>query len=210
MADHATPSQRVVGSTPTRRTSFRRPWACRQAAGAVSRDRTTGLVSGNQSPCVSTAPLPPRPPPRQPRKCRALDRQVLERHGHRSTSPAPTQPLSRATWQRSCPFASGAGSGIVVPVPSSTSRTTPASRFSTRSGMTVWWAEREPTSSSLAPLDVVGHLPPGSSREDAEGKPAQVSLARPGPAPQPQSGRTGTSPGLGRRGRAGRQQRTRL
>jgi hypothetical protein len=208
--DHLTRNQRVVGSTPTRRTSFRRPWACGQAAGAVSRDRTTGLVSGNQSPCISTAPLPPRPHPRQPRKCRALDRQVLGRHGHRSTSRhQPNRCLGQCGSVR-CPFASGAESGVVVPVLSSTSRTAPASRFSTRSGMTVWWAEREPTSSSLAPLDVVGHLHPGSSREDAEGKPAQVSLARPGPAPQPQSGRTGTSPGLGSTGQAGRQQRTRL
>jgi hypothetical protein len=134
---------------------------------------------------------------RQRRKCRAIDRQVLERRGHRSTSPAPTQPLSRQMGAALAPFASGAESGVVVPVPSSTSRTTPASRFSTRSATTAGWAEREPTSSSLAPPDVVGHLPPRSSCEDDEGEPAQVSLARPGPAAQPQSGRTRTSRGQG-------------
>jgi hypothetical protein len=46
-ADHATPSQRVVGSTPTRRTDFRRPRPCRPAEQALSRDRTTSWVSGN-------------------------------------------------------------------------------------------------------------------------------------------------------------------
>jgi hypothetical protein len=147
---------------------------------------------------VSTAPLPPRPPARQRRKCRALDRQVLERRGHRSTSPAPTRPLSRATWQRSCHSPPAQDRALWCRCRVRRVEQLP-SRFSTRSGMTVWWAEREPTSSSLAPLDVVGHLPPGSSREDAEGKPAQVSLARPGPAAQPQWGRTRTSPGLGRR-----------
>ena len=46
MPDHATPSQRVVGSTPTRRTIP----AGHSLAGqrrALSRDQTTGLVNGN-------------------------------------------------------------------------------------------------------------------------------------------------------------------
>jgi len=60
--DHATPSQRVVGSIPTRRTSFRRSQLLPPTEEALSRDRTTGLVSGNQARCVSTEPLPPRPP----------------------------------------------------------------------------------------------------------------------------------------------------
>ena len=47
MPDHATPSQRVVGSTPTRRTNSRRPQPCQPAARALSCDRSTGLVSGN-------------------------------------------------------------------------------------------------------------------------------------------------------------------
>ena len=47
MDDQATPSQRVVGSTPTRRTNFRRPPPCRPAEEARSRDQTTGLVNGN-------------------------------------------------------------------------------------------------------------------------------------------------------------------
>ena len=40
-------NQRVVGSIPTRRTGFRRPHSCWPAERALSRDRTTGLVSGN-------------------------------------------------------------------------------------------------------------------------------------------------------------------
>src|SRR5687767_7755235 len=52
MADHATPSQRVVGSTPTRRTNSRRPQPCRRSAGALSPDQTTGLVSGNPERAV--------------------------------------------------------------------------------------------------------------------------------------------------------------
>jgi hypothetical protein len=47
MADHETPSQRVVGSIPTRRTNSRRsqPWGA--SAGALSPDQTTALVTGN-------------------------------------------------------------------------------------------------------------------------------------------------------------------
>jgi hypothetical protein len=48
--EHGSPlslNQRVVGSTPTRRTSFRRRQPCRPAEGALSRDQTTGMVSGN-------------------------------------------------------------------------------------------------------------------------------------------------------------------
>jgi len=47
MADQATPSQRVVGSTPTRRTKFRRSQPCGPAVRTLSRDQSTGLVSGN-------------------------------------------------------------------------------------------------------------------------------------------------------------------
>src|SRR4051794_11047397 len=46
-ADQATPSQRVVGSSPTRRTNFRRPQPCPTTAGTLSPDQTTGLVSAN-------------------------------------------------------------------------------------------------------------------------------------------------------------------
>jgi hypothetical protein len=52
--------------------------------------------------------------------------------------------------------------------PSSTGRTIVASRYSTRSGMT-WWAERKPTSSSLATPDVVGHLTPGPHAKTSAG-----------------------------------------
>src|SRR5215212_6475634 len=41
------PLASVVGSTPTRRTHFRRPQPCRPAAGALNRDQTTGFVNGN-------------------------------------------------------------------------------------------------------------------------------------------------------------------
>ena len=45
--DHATPSQRVGGSIPSRRTHSRRPQPCPPAAGALSRDQNTGLVGVN-------------------------------------------------------------------------------------------------------------------------------------------------------------------
>jgi hypothetical protein len=47
LADQATPSQRIVGSSPTRRPDSRTSQPYQPAEGVLSRDRTSRLVSGN-------------------------------------------------------------------------------------------------------------------------------------------------------------------
>ena len=81
MSDHATPSQRVVGSTPTRRTNLCRPQACWPAAGALSYDQSTGLVNRNLERGVPWSVVGPHvritqasdpPPPLTPAYCREI------------------------------------------------------------------------------------------------------------------------------------------